>query len=220
MKEEQEKKYDKKRTKPVRSSHRAAIELCSNPSKTERIVAGARNRYLKVLKAQKAYEEYIYSKVMEDIIDSYNEGVDEDRQIDTIQLFSHNGDMKLSVERLIQRSLDSRADMAKTLVEEYLADVENKTIELDADAKLVYNLLRGIFFKKQGFKFTPSLWHFLKLDEKDIHDKRLKKAHKLLKESIRVDRSNWYAHIYEYKTDETTGKGYYEKLSLEDCNDK
>lgn len=202
-----------RRTKPRKRVHRAALELTSNPSKTERIVAGARNRYIKVLQAQAAFDEYIAKQIIKSIIEPYNEGVTEDQHIDTIQLFDATGEWKLSFERQIKRSLDGRADMAKNLVEQYLADVENKTVELDADAQLVYNLLRTMFFSRHGFKFTPSLYQFLLLDPAKINDARLRKAHSLLKESVRVDRSNWYAHVYKYVKDHT-GNGEYVKLNL------
>lgn len=204
-----------RRTTPRKRVHRAALEFTSNPTKTERIVAGARNRYIKILKAQAAFDEYIVKQIIEGIIEPYNENVTPQQHIDTIQLFDVTGEWKLSFERQIKRSLDGRAEMAKNLVEQYLNDVENKTIELDADAELVYNLLRTMFFSKHGFKFTPSLYQFLLLDPAKIYDERLRKAHALLKESIRVDRSNWYAHIYKYVKDAATGNGEYMKLDLD-----
>lgn len=207
-----------KRTKPVKRTHRAALELASTPSKTDRIVAGARNRYIKVLNAQADFDAFIAKQVLEGIIDEYNTNLPADKHIDTIQLFDATGDFKLSFERMIQRTLDGRAEMARSLVEQYLNDVENKTIDLDADAQLVYNLLRSMFFSKKGFKFSPSLNQFLMLDESKIHDTRLRKAHGLLKESIRVDRSNWYAHMYKYVTSPVTHKGEYEKLTLENTD--
>lgn len=205
-----------KRTVPNRKKHRAALELHSSPSKTERIVAGAKNRYAKILKAQADFDSYISKQIIEGILEKYNEGLSADQHIDTIQLFDQSGDYKLSFERQITRVLDGRAEMAKNLVEAYLVEVENKTIELDADAQLVYNLLRSMFFSRNGFKFSPQLNQFLMLDEAKIHDTRLLKAHRLLKESIKMDRSNWYAKMYVYKQDPKTSLGSYEKMTIED----
>lgn len=211
-----QKRTQQKRTAPVKRRHRAALELTCNPTKTERIVAGARNRYIKILKAQKAFNEYIEKQIIEGILEKYNHGLPEDQKIDTIPLYDQTGEYKLSFERQIKRYLDGRAEMARNLVEQYLADVENKTLELDADAEMVYNLLRSMFFSKRGFKFTPSLYQFLLLDRDRIHDKRLREAHKLLKESIHVDRTKWYAHVFKYVTDEETGAGEYVKLTTDD----
>lgn len=214
-----QKSYETKKTEPHKKAHRAALNLTSNPKKTEKIVAGARNRYIKLLKAQKAFNDYIQKQVIEGIMDKYNEKVRPDQQIDTIQLYDHTGNYKLNLERQINRHLDGRADMAKQLVEEYIQDVENNVIELDPDSQMVYNLLRSMFFSKRGgFKMSPQMWQFILMDEKDIHDKRLKEAHKLLRESIHVDRSNWYAHVFVYKEDQN-GLGSYEKLSIDDIED-
>lgn len=207
----------KKRTKPVKKTHRAALELHSNPKKTERIVAGARNRYAKYLKAKHDFEEYVYKQVIQGIIEEYNKGIRGDEHIDTIQLFDHTGDWKLNIERRINRNLDGRADMAKNLVEQYLSEVEQGLIEMDPDAEMIYSFLRNMFYKKRGgFKFSSALNEFLLMDENKIHDKRLKKAHKLLKECIHIDRSNWYANVYKYKINNTTGKGEYEKMTIND----
>lgn len=206
-------KTQAKRTKPVKRAARAALEITCNPTKIERIVAGARNRYIKVLEAQERFNDYIVKQIIEGILDEYNAGLPADKHLDTIQIFDETGAWKLSFERQIKRHLDGRAEMARALVEQYLKDVENKVIELDADATLVYNMLRGMFFSKKGFKFTPQLNQFLMLDASKINDERLQKAHKLLRESIRMDRSNWYAHVFKYVVDKKTGNGEYVKLT-------
>lgn len=203
-----------KRTSPVRKSHRAAIDLTTTPSKVEKIIGGSIIRYVKLLRAKALWEEYIAKQLLEGIITEYNNKVTPDEHIENIQLFDSNGDYKLTFERQITRTLDGRAEMAKNLVEQYLGEMENKVGEMDPDTEMVYNLLRTMFFSKRGFKWTPSLNQFLMIDPAKIHDRRLKQAHHMLKESIHIDKSNWYAHVYKYVTDQRTGKGEYRKLEL------
>jgi hypothetical protein len=207
-------RHQHKRTLPVKKAHRAALDLTTNTSKTERLINGAKKRYIYMLKAKAEFDAFISKHVLEGIITEYNQGLSEDQHIDTIMLFDATGDWKLSFERQITKTLDGRAEMAKNLVEQYLAEVEGKTVEFDIDTQLVYNLLRSMFFSKKGFKFSPSLNQFLLLDASKIHDARLKKAHTLLKESIHIDKSNWYAHVHKYVIDARTQKGEYQRLTL------
>jgi hypothetical protein len=206
-----------KRTKPRNRKARAALEITAGATKEERIVKGALNRYLKVLESQKRFAEYIEKQVFEGIIDEYNKNVDPDMQIETIQLFSQGtdglkpGEFKLSVERQIKRHLDSRAEMARNLVEEWLREYETRSVEFP-DGELIYQTMKRAFFSKKGFKFNAELYHFLLLPESKIHDPRLKKAQKLLKESIKIDKSQWYAHIWKYCSDDNT----YKKVTLND----
>lgn len=192
-----------KRTTPRKRSMRAAIDLTTRPGATDRIIAGAKARYIRILKAQADFNDWVDRHVMKGIIERYNEGVaDPAKRLDTLVLYDERGDNKLAVERQITRSLDSRADMARALVEEYLAEVEGKTIDLSEDAAIVYELLRGIFFGRRGFKFTPQLFQFILIDPDRIKDERLAKAQQLLKGSIHTNKNQWYAHVYEFDEQE------------------
>lgn len=205
----------KKRIKPRGRKERAALTLTSNPTKEERIVKGALNRYLKILKAQANFDDYIEKQVFEGIIDKYNENVDPPMQIETIQLFSQGetdlapGEYKLSVERQIKRTMDSRAEMARNLVEEWIREYENRTTDIP-DGEFMVATMKRAFFSRKGFKFNAELYQFLIMPEDKIHDSRLKKAQKLLRESLKVDKSQWYAHIWKYCEKENT----YNKVTL------
>lgn len=211
------KTHNKKRSMPRNKKHRAALEFTSTPTKTERIVLGAKKRYEAVLKAHHNFDTYIKNQVVDGIIGAYNEKVDPEERFDGMPLFDNTGDVKLTIERQINRSFDGRADMAHNMISEYIKEMEGRVEYADADTKMVYDFLRGIFFKKRGgFKWTPQLNDFLMWPEDRINDSRLKKAQKLLREAVHIDRSNWYAHIYLYKHDQSTGKGAYVKMTILD----
>lgn len=211
------KEKEKVRTYPVSRNMRTAIEMTGGATKHERTVKGALNRYIRILKAQKAFDDYVHDKVKKDIIDKYNEMTDESKHIETLQLFSQGvdlgpGEYKLTFERRIKKNMDARAQMARSLVDSWLRDYEQQTTQVEG-GEMVYNLLKGLFFSRNGFRWTQQLYQFLLMPESKIPDKRLREAQKLIKESIIIDKTNWYCHIWRYNEEQND----YLKVELEDA---
>jgi hypothetical protein len=189
-----------KRTKPFLKKHRVAIELTTTPSACDKLVAQAVKRYGKMLEEQKAWMDWVHEKVIVAIIEASNAKLEPADQTDTLTLYSTDGEYKFTVERQLKKFVDARAEMAKAKIEDWLREYESKTIQADDDSALIYDFLKKMFFgsKLKQFRWTPQLMDFITMDPARIHDKRLKEAQALLKESIRVDRSKWYSHVYKY----------------------
>lgn len=193
--------------------HRLVIELTSNPNAVDRLVLSAAKRYQKMLLEEEKYRDWVEQKVIEGMIEKANQSLEPDKQTDTLTLYTQDGQYQFTVERQNKRFMDGRAHQAKALIEEWLTEKEAQS-DMDADTTLVYDFLKSMFFGSQQkqFRWTPQLMKFITMDPRKIHDQRLKKAQALLADSIRVNRSTWYSHVY--KLDQETGE--YNKLTASD----
>jgi len=88
------------------------------------------------------------------------------------------------------------ANAAKELIEQFFERFKEAT-KMEASVKPLYELTRQILFEKTQFKVGPDLYRFLSMDlnEKDFPE--LSRAQRLLRASIRSEKTNSYIRIYE-----------------------
>jgi len=189
----------KKRTRSGRMKHRAALELSKQKDAQDRLIDQAIRKQAQIYKAQLAFNEWVEEKIEKGIIQTANESLEPKDQLETITLFSQDGAKKFYFGRQSKKFVDARAQQAMALIESWLNEKE-QLVEMDADSELIYEFLRGIFFgsRNKQFRWTPQLMQFITMETDRIHDSRLKQAQKLLKASLRVDKSEWMTRVFRF----------------------
>jgi len=188
---------DDKKNKPTKKKHRAALELVSTPEKTDRIIRIALKEFDKLSEAKDRWNKFCQNKLFA-LIDNANKSLADDQKIETLQIFTVDGEFKVNLSVQITKELDGRAELAKAKIQEFLDEYENKTQELDENTTLIISFLKSLFFGKiRTIRFTPQLMDFIKMEESKIKDSRLKEAQVLLKNALHIDKSQRYVNIYQ-----------------------
>lgn len=189
----------KKRTQPRLTRHRVALELSKQKDSSDKLIDQAEKRFVRVLKAQIVYNNWVENQIENGIIKKSNESLDPKDQTDTLTIFASDGSKKLYLGRSARRSLDGRAQRAMALIDEWLKEKE-ATLEMDEDSSMIYEFLKAIFFgsRKKQFRWTPQLMDFITMNPIKIHDKRLREAQELLKVAIRIDKSKWTIELSRF----------------------
>ena len=192
----------KKRTAPRLEKHRRAINLAKTENQTDKLIKKGVNAWIRKLKAEENWERFIRERIIQDIIYKANEKLDEDDRTDTLTIYNRTGDYCIRVSRTVRRFFDHRAIQAKSLITEFMREVESQ-VDPDPDTKMMFRFLNSLFESRQGdIKWTPQLQDFMTMKSEDIRDKRLRKAQELLIESVRIDRSKWNAKVLIYDEDQ------------------
>jgi hypothetical protein len=88
------------------------------------------------------------------------------------------------------------ASTAKTLISQFF-DRFSTTAQMNATVKPLYELTRQLLLEKTHFKVGPDLYRFLGMDLDDKVFPELSEAQRLLRASIRSEKTNSYIRIYE-----------------------
>ena len=199
------KRKRKPQTRPKKKVHRRMLELTTTKDQVDMLLNMTVKEYKRKLAADKQWEGWIMEMFVQGIIEPGNEHLDEQDKQDSMTLYRSDGMVRVQIGRQRNRSFDDRAHQAKAYIQDFINEHEERTISGNEDVKVIINMLRNLFFstrKQKGFKFTPELQDFMAMDSNDLHDERLKKAQKILKDAFKVEASAWYCRVEEYNEEE------------------
>lgn len=185
---------EKRRNTPRKKKHRAALELTSTPSKTDKLIQRLLKQKERVREQQEKFEELITTQVVDGMIKEANDKLD--KPITSLPLYSLDGHKKIVVSQKTVTIFDGRAEQGAALINQVIDDYSES--QEHPDHELLTTFLKGIFQGARSvIRKTPQLMKFLTLPEKKIHDKRLLEAQKLIRESMKSVPSKWYTEVYE-----------------------
>lgn len=202
-KEKKKKRVENMRTEPWSRGHRKVIDLMLNDDMKETLISQALREHTRALQAEEEAQDYFMKMFVHGVLEPANERLDPDDQQDSLILHSEDGQYKIVVRQQNRRFFDDRVSEARALIQDFIDAHEQRTKEVDPDAKVLIGMLKRMFFgahQKRKFRFTPELHDFMTMDPKDLSDPRLKKAQKIMNKCYQVEKTRWYREVYKYNS--------------------
>lgn len=195
--ETKKKKPGEKKTRPHKKIHRKMLELTIDERQQDLMVNQIVREQKVKARVDREFRDVVEELLIKGIIEPANAQLPKEDQQDTLTFYSGDGQYRIRLGRQNNRSMDGKSHMAKTLIADFLN--EYRTVEFSKDLSWIISQLEGLFFGSgKKFKWTPELHKFLTYDTDKLPDDRLKKAQKLLIDSIKIDRSQWYVYVEEW----------------------
>jgi hypothetical protein len=185
------------KNQPRLLKHREAMNLAGSRSKIDKIIGNAFKEYDKKEDAIEKWKNWVIKNIqsLQDQINTKSRG---HLTIESLVLIHTNGKLKLNYSIIVRLMIDSRGELALKLIREFLDEkLKVERSKLSNDDKMIIEFLQELFVqRRRKLVVTDGILRFTKMSIGSIHDKRLKEAHKILKESIFSDRSLPYVKLY------------------------
>ncbi|MDB5239158.1 MAG: hypothetical protein JWO00_493 [Candidatus Parcubacteria bacterium] len=146
------------------------------------------------VQASKNREEYVTRQIFPRLLD------DKNKPLSQVSFTSADGLRRVvamtNTMTIVQGDMAREAQM---LIGEFFERFQ-KTIEMDPSTKALYELTKELLIEKTSFKVGPDLYRFLGMDIDESVLPALAEAQRLLRLSIRSEKTNSYIRIYERKS--------------------
>lgn len=186
-----------KTNQPHKLIHREAMRKFGKRSKIDKIIERTFREFDRKNKALYKWKTFIINN-----LHKYQNQINEKMKADgtiikSLVLIHQNGDYKIYVAVRVKMVIDSRGDIAISLIKEFL-DRYKRSIKTDKNTQLIISLLKDVFIsRRRELVVTQGLINFIRLDRYKIKDASLREAHKILKEAISAQESGPVVRLYQ-----------------------